>query len=203
MASRGLAVSRLHPVGVPVQGKGVKALAPQVQHPAELLLLLLGVVPLQTAADPALAVSGVAAEGAEGRLLQGVLRQAQLPQQRPPLRLQAHILVPQPLHRRKRVRAPPQRAGDDAAHGGAKLALNLPQPGLAEEDLLPPGLEPGFPGLPVFLKPPQGPPHDLSVVGHRVPPSSQGLHVFPRALPGLVLPPGGGPVAGLNLLRRM
>ena len=59
MASRGLAVSRLHPVGVPVQGEGVKALAPQVQHPAELLLLLLGVVPLQTAADPALAVSRV------------------------------------------------------------------------------------------------------------------------------------------------
>ena len=86
---------------------------------------------------------------------------------------------------------------------GDKLA------GLAAENALLPLPEPGLPVLPVLLKPLEGPAHDLPIVCHGpLPPVSvQVLHVFPQLVSGrpggLLLPPGGGPVSGLDLLRRM
>lgn len=100
-------------VGVPVQGKALKALIAQVQEPGELLLLLPGIVLPQAAADLAvLPVAPVLAEGAEGLLLQGVLGEAHGAEQAGALLLQAQVLVPQDLDGPGGVRAPgPGRSG--------------------------------------------------------------------------------------------
>ena len=199
----GLSLARLQPVGIPAQVKGVKALAPQIQHPGELSLLLPGAVAPQAPAHPAVPVSGVAAEGAGRRLVQGVLRQAQLRQQLPLLRLEAQVLVPQHRDGGGGVRPPAEGAGDDPAHGGAELGVDLAQPGLACEDPLPPLPAPLLPLPAVLLEPLQGQAQHSSVIGHV--PSSPPSHVFP----GVVLPPvrAGGlrrrAVPGLDLLHRV
>ena len=157
-------------LGVPVQGEGLKALGAQVQHPGELLLLLPGVVFLQAPAHAAIAVPRVPAEGADGRLLQGVLRIAHLRKQPALFCLEAQVLVPQHLHRRQGIRPPAHGGGNDAAGGAGELRLNLPQPGLAAEDGLPPGLKLLLPGTAVLLELLHRPAQDPSVVGHVVTP---------------------------------
>ena len=125
-------------VGVPVQGKALKALIAQVQEPGELLFLLPGIVLPQAAADLAvLPVAPVLAEGAEGLLLQGVLGKAHGAEQAGTLLLQAQVLVPQDLDGPGGVRAPDQGGADDLGHGGLQLPVDVPEPGLAEEDGLP------------------------------------------------------------------
>lgn len=133
---------RIVRIGVPAEGKGLKALAAQIQHPAQLLLLLPGIVFAQAPAHLSAPIPGVPAQGAGGLLLQRILRQSHLGQQAALFLLEAQVLLPEHLHRRQRVGAPAKGGGDDAAHGGAQLPLDLTQPGLAEENGLPPGLEP-------------------------------------------------------------
>ena len=144
---------RVIAVRVPVCGEGVKALVPQVQHPGQLLLLLPGVIAPQAAAHPAVAVARVPAEGAGGRLLQSILRQAHLLQKLPLLCLEAQIFIPQHCHRGPGVRAVAERTGDDAAHGGAKLPVDLPQAGAAGIDGLPAGSLLRFPDAAVSFIP--------------------------------------------------
>ena len=153
-------------LGVPIQGKGLKALRSQIQHPAQLSLLLPGIVTPQAAADPALPISRVAAQGTGRLFLQAVLRQAQLVQEALPLPLKAQILPPQAGDLPCGVHAPAEGGGDQPPHGGAQLHLNLPQARAAPENTLPPLPVPLLPRPAVLLKSLKGLAHNFSVVGH-------------------------------------
>ena len=171
-----LGFSRCPLVGIPVGVKGVKALAAQIQQLGKLLALFLHIVGFQAAAHLAAPVARVIAEGAKGRILQCVVRQAQLRQQHLPFCLQAEVFFPQALDFRQRVLSPPQSGGHHPAGRAAQLILNFPQPGSAGIELFPLLRQIRFPGAPIRFIPLLRQTQQPSVVCHVSAPS---LHVFP------------------------
>ena len=154
--------------GIPVQLEGIKALAADVQHPAQLPDLLLCIVFFQAAAQAVAPIAGITAQGAAGLFRQVILRIAQLGQQLRPAPLQGEILIPDHPDGGQGIRATPQSGGDDLAHGTPDLPLDALQLRTLLIDLLLPLALLLLTALLVLVKAQGGLTQHLSVVCHGV-----------------------------------